>query len=420
MSSVHPIRLDKSEARPFPRKDWFLLPLISLITIFCGWSLIESLARHMFTEFDKGLEQCRVFRDPASGKNRLANCVYWEKGLESDPTEYRMNRSGFRSNEDFGPKPPGVYRIVIVGSSFGFGEGTAVEKTIAGLLPAELSKQTGKKVEIYNEAIPGPPGLPQNVVLRFNDALSANPDLVLWIMTRWDVKEARTSMADIGAENIPASVPRSNWSRLRQDVASRSFRNAALDLGTELRGCLAAMKGPLAASRSAFLLQHFLDESQSQYVKYSLSGPDEIVGYLKAEPSSAWQDRLKTLDGYQVDAAGQAKRAGVPLAVVVVPTRVQAAMISMGTWPASYDPYKLDDEVRSIVESHGGVYLEIAPSFRTIPEPDKLYFPEDGHPNTRGNAVIAHLLSVALTNGAIPPLNPGQQPQLVTGHRSLP
>jgi len=419
MSETNREDVDRLKGAGLSLKDWLLLPVIGLITILLMAASTELIARRMFAEVEKGQERCRVFRDPASGKNRLADCVYRERGLESPETEYRMNGSGFRSDVEFSPKAPGIYRIVIVGSSFGFGGGTEYAKTIAGLLPPEISARTGKKVEVYNESIPGQPGLPQNVDRRFKDALNLEPDLILWVITRWDIKEATEPMVEVEEAAGPGAMPSVSWSRFKRDFKAANYRNAALDLGSASRDQLVGVKGWLADSRSAFLLQHFMDESQSQYVKYSLSGPDDIVGYLKAQPSRAWQDRLKVFDGHAADIAAQAKGARVPLAVVLVPTRIESAMISMNEWPAGFDPYKLDEEVSSIIASHGAIYIDIAPQFRGIPNPEQLYLPVDGHPNTAGNAVISSLLSSDLTGGAVPSLN-SMQPQVSAGQRRIP
>ena len=100
----------------------------------------------------------------------------------------------------------------------------------------------------------------------------------------------------------------------------------------------------------------------------------------------------------------KAETADVPLAVVLVPNRAQAAMISMGEWPAGYDPYQLDNEVRAIVTNHGGMYAGILPNFRKIPNPEKGYFSFDGHLNAKGYAMIAEMMAEKLTGGAIPAL----------------
>jgi hypothetical protein len=159
------------------------------------------------------------------------------------------------------------------------------------------------------------------------------------------------------------------------------------------------------------MLCHYLYQSQSQYVKSYLVAGNESSGFLMAKPSAAWQSRLRQFDIYIADLEERARAAGVPLVVVMVPNRAQAAMISMGEWPAGYDPYKLDDELRSIITSHGGTYIDILPDFRDIPNPEQGYFPVDGHPNAGGHAIVSRLLAKELTSGVIPALRVTTQPR---------
>jgi len=83
----------------------------------------------------------------------------------------------------------------------------------------------------------------------------------------------------------------------------------------------------------------------------------------------------------------------------------------MGEWPKGYDPFKLDNELRSIIVRHGGSYVDVLPDFVTIPNPHWGFFPIDGHPNAEGHATITRLLANALTDGAVPALRAGTQPQ---------
>jgi len=111
----------------------------------------------------------------------------------------------------------------------------------------------------------------------------------------------------------------------------------------------------------------------------------------------------------------QAKAAGVPLVTVLVPDRAQAAMISMGEWPEGFDPYKLNNQVRSIVVSHGGIYVDIFAGFRTVPNPEQGYFLIDGHPNAQGHLLVSELLAQQLMSGVIPPLKAADQSRPASG-----
>jgi hypothetical protein len=158
------------------------------------------------------------------------------------------------------------------------------------------------------------------------------------------------------------------------------------------------------------MIQHYLFQSQSEYVKLYLERGEQS-GFLRAAPDAYWQYRLKRFDNYAADIEGQAKVAGVPIIVVLAPNRAQAAMISMGQWPAGYDPYKLGAELRAIVTSHGGIYIDILPDFRTIPNPEQYYYSIDIHPNAAGHAILTGIFARELTSGAVPALRASSQPQ---------
>jgi hypothetical protein len=120
---------------------------------------------------------------------------------------------------------------------------------------------------------------------------------------------------------------------------------------------------------------------------------------------------LQLFDSYAAEIEERARAAGVPMAIVLVPWRVQAAMLSMDEFPKGYDPYKLDGELRAIVTRHGGTYLDILPDFLTVPNPEQHYFPVDGHPDAGGHAMIAGFLAREFTHGSNFPLALAAQPQ---------
>ena len=84
-------------------------------------------------------------------------------------------------------------------------------------------------------------------------------------------------------------------------------------------------------------------------------------------------------------------------------------MISMGQWPSGYDPYNIDKELRGIITAHGGIYIDILPEFRTLPNPEQYYYPVDGHPDARGHAIIAKFMARELTSGSVPALRVSPQ-----------
>jgi hypothetical protein len=274
------------------------------------------------------------------------------------------------------------------------GEYVQREKTFAALLPSELARLTGRKVELYNEGMGW--GFSHSTTLRFKDALQAQPDLILWVLTHEDVARAPVVLptADLDP-NAGVSFSAKAWLRAHDIFAGKSIMDG--------------VAGVFGHTRTALLLRHFLYRSQSQYVKSYLLGSN--AGFLRTELDAGWKARLKEFDGDATEIEGRSKMAGVPFAAVFVPIHSQAAMVSAGAWPPGYDPYTLDNAMRAIIVSHGGTYLDILPDFRSIPDPGRYYMPVDGHPNAQGHAVYTVLIAKELASGAIPALRAAVQPQ---------
>ena len=398
-----------------PRRDWVLLPLIGLLTVWVIVAGFRLMAGWMFPAAATTMGGCLIIDDRSTGTRAIPNSVCVGQSYETGATEYRYNSCGHRAGMDCGPKPRGTYRIVMIGSSFNFGMWVPREKSFAALLPDELSIGTGRKVELYNESMLG--GWPHSVALRLQEVYAAQPDMVLWVLSPRDVRNSsKVLLADLNASaksaaTAPAAVRQASLVdriRYRIDVslAGNSLQDA---LGVMWTRFFDGMTNSLTKSRSGVLLQHILYASRTQYLKSYLMAPeldDDTAdpGYLRATPSAKWQSYLQQFEIYAAEIEQSARAAGVPLVTVLVPERAQAAMISMGQWPEGYDPYKVGEEVRSIITRHGGIYVDILPDFRSIPDPERSYFPVDGHPDGNGHAIIARLIAKELTRGEVPAL----------------
>jgi hypothetical protein len=389
-----------------PRRDWMVLPVIGALTVCLLSGVTECIARRTFSSGIGSLKPCEELPDYSKGARITPNTVCWGKLAEGRLTEYRFNSCGDRAGMECGPKPPGAYRIVLVGYSMALGRYVAREDTFTALLPAELSRLAGRKVEVYNEGMMW--GFLNSVNMRFDDALAAKPDMILWTLTPIDFKYPAfvSNEAVWHSPDQPGTLPDSAgkpgsiarfWYRLKTALATGSIPIFA--------------RQHFDRTHTAILLRHFLYTSQSLYMQSFLMGGEEAE-FLRIAPNVEWQQKLRQFDNDAADAAARSKSAGVPFAAVLVPNRAQAAMISMGKWPAGYDPYKFDGELRSSVTGHGGIYIDILPGFRVIPNPEQYYFPVDGHPNAEGHAIIADLLARELTSGAVPALKVVAQPQV--------
>jgi hypothetical protein len=399
----------EGEAR-LRRRDWLLLPLLSLLTIVFLAGGTELAGRLIFP-ISGNIKQDCMFVDLSTGLRGIPNSECREKEAESQPVEYRFNGCGHRAGMECGPKAPGTYRIAMAGTSFALGLGVAREKTFAALLPAELSRRTGRKVELYNE------GLllesPRVVALRFDELLAARPDMILWILSYWDIKNVSLLLPtdEITGDESPQAFEQGvvapggsavslaeGWFREKEELVAKRILDTA--------------RGRWHRTRSDVLLNHLMAEcgSQSQYLKRWNIWHDDL-GYLGAEPGPARLRHLQEFDSYAAAIEARARSSGVPIVAVYLPKGPQAALISRGEWPPEIDPYRLDDELRCIIVSHGGVYLDVLQEFRLVANPERGYLPVDGHPNADGHATIAKLLAQALTSGAVPGLRSGAQPR---------
>ena len=393
-----------------PRRDWVVLPFLSIVTIISvmgsaellGWQLFRWSGEHELEH------RCIVRNDPSTGIRGVPNTECWDKTAESPSISYKFNSCGHRAGMDCTPKAPGTYRIVLIGSSFAMGMRAPEEQTIGHLLPAQLTRETGRKIELYNEGFGW--GSPHTVDLQFAGVLAAEPDLILWLLTSYDIQNPTMLFPSDFQQNklitnsTHASSERRNfvaniwdtWNKVRARFAGKSAPDAFRDLWNQ--------------TRTSIMLRHFLYKSQSRYISAFLAN-DRESGYLKARFDPAWEDHLRQFDGVAAEVESRARKAGVPLVASLVPFGQHAAIVSKGEWPAGYDPYKLDDEVRRIIVSHGSSYVDILPNFRTVPNPERHYYPVDGHPNADGYAMITAFLAKALTDGTMPQLKAAHGPE---------
>jgi hypothetical protein len=378
------------------RRDWILLPLLSLLTICLIVTASEWMARQIFPQSASSIYDCILHSEVPLRLRGIPNSVCWYNNHDTPIIDYRMNSCGHRAGMECGPKSGGTYRIVMVGSSFAIGDGVPIERTVASLLPKDLSQRTGRRVDLYNEGMYMEH--PYIVAQYLKEVMTEQPDMILWLLSPRDITNSLKPGDKFElAPRARSGVLNRGWAKVKELFATESFPEAA---GAAWQGVL----DKIGFSASAVLLRHVLRDSQDQYVKsYLESGRDS--GFLKIEPDAKWQGYIKQFETDEEAAEAQAKAGGVPLVVVLLPDRAQAAMLSMGYAQNGFSPYTLDDKLRSIVERHGGIYIDILPRFREIPHAEDYYFLVDAHPNARGTAIIAEFIARELTRGAMPALS---------------
>jgi hypothetical protein len=376
---------------------------------------VELLSRWFYPVIQVGFQNCFATNDPTGDAAVTPNSTCWEKTAESTlRAEYRFNSRGHRAGGELNPKPSGTYRIVLIGSSFAQGLFVPREKTFAALLPMELSKRTGRRVEVYNEATGGKFRGGPYPTQHFDQVLDAQPDLILWAITPDDIVNAASKentdspragerQEDPRSAAGPAS-PRSFWSRITASIAKGAFGER--------------LKSRWEETRTSLVLKHLLirSESQNEYIKSYLQNADN-ANFLKSVPDSKWEIQLQYFDTELSEIVGLARNAGVPLVAVFIPNRPQATMLSSGDWPEAYNPFKLESEVRENVVNNGGRFVDILGDFRSTPGPERDYFPVDGHPNADGHEIIARFMAKELGSGAVPEMKATTPSDIATKSR---
>lgn len=97
----------------------------------------------------------------------------------------RINRVGMRDSERTVAKPPGTYRIAVIGDSYVAGVEVPAESTFAtrlGHLAGRCNRAGSRAVEVLNFGVPGYGTAQEYLVLR-DLALRYHPDLVLLVVT---------------------------------------------------------------------------------------------------------------------------------------------------------------------------------------------------------------------------------------------
>jgi hypothetical protein len=209
--------------------------------------------------------------DPAVGPHGIPNRVCTDKTRETALVDYKLNGCGYRMEQGCGPPAQGTYRIVMIGSSIAMGVWVPREKSVAALLQQQLSQETGHTIEVYNESMLAEH--PQVVALRFNEVLSAKPNMVLWILTSYD----------LDVVTIDPRLPYAKPKKLPESV-NQSLQNL---LSERLAVEWQKIRRPLLPESSiAVTIRYLRDQSQTQaqFVQSHLQGTDS----LRSQPSEAW------------------------------------------------------------------------------------------------------------------------------------
>lgn len=147
---------------------------ISFASVEAGTRILaELLGISPYMKYD---EQIGWTAEPGSTKHHK------DAGMGFDVV-YHINSEGFRGPSYDLRKPAGVYRILVLGDSLGFGWGISENKNFAMLLDDKLNN-----VEVVNLSLSGY-GTDQEYLRFLKEGVAYNPDLVIVQVTHNDFEE---------------------------------------------------------------------------------------------------------------------------------------------------------------------------------------------------------------------------------------
>ena len=281
-------------------------------------------------------------------------------------TEWRSNAQGLRAERDFGPKPPGLYRILVVGDSFTVGDQVPVEQTYPGVLQRRFDADYGPgKIEVVNAGFPGYGTVNEaRWIAKFGAALE--PDLVVVGMTPNDLLENQFPLqytARDGAMVLSKSTEadrrvfedRQRWYSLPGHVERSLLRQRIVSSPRYRR----LRHGYVHTHRHAYMTRQ--------------------GGRSRALYELAQQ--------YLLEAQANTLALGAHFVLAVIPFREQLADLGEGL-----DAEVLGRRMAAFGEEHGFAVLDLLPAFRAHPEAMSLYWRYDSHCTAAGYELIGNHL----------------------------
>jgi hypothetical protein len=367
------------KARPkLSRRDYVLVPLLSILTIIAMLGAAEIGTRLVWTAHDDD-DSC-FFKDRAGLLRAKPNCTVHMKIAEGPWVVYRFNACGYRTDAPCGAKPPGALRIVLLGSSVSEGLNVPYEQTFGARTARALTAATGRSVQVQNLGFENLS--PLHCYRKLAEVLALHPDLVVYAVTPFDIDQ-ELDPVQLAHRNDPPLVvsPR----------PAAHFQVAPVKL----------LQEAVNQSRAVLIAQHLLFSNTETYLRLYMAYGDR-ADYLRTPLNSRWQARFSDFNLILTDMASRLRRAGIPLLVMAVPSLPQAALLSVKRPPPHTDPFVFSRPLEAMTARLGVGYVDALVDFERVPRCDRLFYVVDSHLTGDGNAVVARALIRKCLDGSVP------------------
>ena len=370
-------------ARTLSRKQYVLVPLVSLATIVLMLGVAEIVARMGWPEHT--YNPC-IKEDSIHVYHATPNCDATTKIAEGPWVNYHFNACGYRTNDACGAKPAGVIRIALVGSSIPEGLHVRFEQTVGARTAEAISKATGRKVQLENLGLSTL--MPVYTYRRLPEAINLHPDVVIWPVAPFDVAEPLNRQTLSSIEN-------------HQPIHLKELPPKPNTLMKKIQNLLNDNV------RASLVAQHFLFANPNTLV-HLLLGYGERAAYLRNPTSPKWEEHYADFNLILTKVAANLHQAGIPLILVAVPSREEAALLSVSPRPPQTDPFDFDRRLAVMAAQLNIGFVDSVQEFAREPHSDRHFYYVDLHPDGEGHALIARALVRKCLDGSIPAITEKQ------------
>jgi hypothetical protein len=252
------------------------------------------------------------------------------------------------------------------------------EQTYFARTASELSRVYERPVDVQNLGVPG--SSPFYAYRRVQEALALKPDVVLYLLAPFDLEQ------QIDPKELS-----------ERDNTIRPPSKAAVQLTVSPVKQLEEM---LIQSRTVLVAQHYLFQNRDTFLRLYMTYGDK-ADFLRQPFTPAWEQRFADLDLIIGDMARKLRAAEVPLVIIPVPSRVEAALLSTRELPPHVDPFAFGRRIEMIASKHGAGYVDLMEAFSHITDPESLFYVVDGHVTPDGQKVIAEYITRKLQDGSV-------------------
>jgi hypothetical protein len=339
-----------------PRRDLIVLPLVLVGTMLVLLAGGEVTARIAFPQVDD-VEPCELHTP--DGSRYRPDCTSRTKVWEGPWVTQHFNDCGYRTAESCAARPPGALRVVVVGSSTARGALVNYPDSFAAIVSADLTRQCGGRVDVQN--LGTEPVDVDRIDRRMPEARALRPAAIVMTIGPYDLIHLK--------DPPPAADPEPERIDLRWFV------------------------GRLRESRLFLMVQYQLYRDPAFQVRAFLLNGD-AADYVRDPLTPLWRQRVADLG----DLLGRitAQAGTVPVLLVYIPERAQAALAAMRADPPGVDPYVLPKALAATAAAHGVTLLDATKAFAAAPDFQSLFYLTDGHPREGGHAALAGAIDTAL------------------------